>query len=414
MKQTGDWTLSVTSSHLRCDLHFSEREARDAILALKSGEINADQWEQRLSGAQTPVPFAEFLYAVGLLHEAEALEYPLDGDEIVVVPQSHSWNPAARDQAGEKLSRFARARFAGNALIVESPLAMARVEIRSAQVAALFVTELTATGNIADTRILGALALAGLLSARDDRLPGWTHGEAEMHGESRFGRRGNTVEQHLAEAVRQPPTITESVPLPGGAKRADSLDDLLRRRRSIRTNGVDPITAQELATLLERSSWEDSRVLPNGLPGIVRAYASGGDCHSLDVYVAVSRCDGVEPGLFLYDRAQNCLGRVGSAEIALQLVREARIAAGENDDGQVLLILASDFGPVLNRYEAVGYSLILKEVGAALHTIQLVAADMNLATCPIGRGDSLLFASAVGASPFVYTSVGEMLIGSAP
>ena len=42
----------------------------------------------------------------------------------------------------------------------------------------------------------------------------------------------------------------------------------------------------------------------------------------------------------------------------------------------------------------------------------LAAAAMGLAACPLGCGNSLLFAELAGVDPLVESSVGELMLGS--
>jgi SagB-type dehydrogenase family enzyme len=63
-------------------------------------------------------------------------------------------------------------------------------------------------------------------------------------------------------------------------------------------------------------------------------------------------------------------------------------------------------------YPDVAYSLILKEVGAVFQAAMLAASVMGLAACPLGCGNSLLFAELTGVDPLIESSVGEMMLGS--
>src|SRR5262249_23157518 len=78
---------------------------------------------------------------------------------------------------------------------------------------------------------------------------------------------------------------------------------------------------------------------------------------------------------------------------------------------QVLVIIAARFPRVSWKYSSISYAIILKDVGALLQTMYLVATSMNLAACAIGGGDSDLFARVAGTEYYVEGSVGELILG---
>jgi SagB-type dehydrogenase family enzyme len=85
---------------------------------------------------------------------------------------------------------------------------------------------------------------------------------------------------------------------------------------------------------------------------------------------------------------------------------------GQPERPQVLLIVAARFARVAWKYESLAYALLLKELGALLQTLYLVATDMDLAPCAIGGGDSDLFARVAGLDYLTEGAIGEMTVGS--
>jgi oxazoline/thiazoline dehydrogenase len=57
------------------------------------------------------------------------------------------------------------------------------------------------------------------------------------------------------------------------------------------------------------------------------------------------------------------------------------------------------------------YATVLKDVGALMQTMYLVATAMRLAPCALGGGDAEHFARLLGSDYFEETSVGEFVIG---
>jgi SagB-type dehydrogenase family enzyme len=81
---------------------------------------------------------------------------------------------------------------------------------------------------------------------------------------------------------------------------------------------------------------------------------------------------------------------------------------------QILIVLTARFQRMTWKYTVSAYATILKDTGALLQTMYLVATAMGLAPCAIGPGDSELFARAIGTEFHDETSVGELLLGTRP
>lgn len=189
--------------------------------------------------------------------------------------------------------------------------------------------------------------------------------------------------------------------------------EVLERRRTVYRLGASPITRAELGELLFRSArLAEVRTSPEGELSL-RPYPSGGARHALELYPVVQACAGVPAGLYHYGPDEHRLERLsGETEETRALLSHASLSAGEPGDLQVLIVIAARFARATWKYEGIAYALLLKEVGALLQTMYLVATAMNLAPCALGIGDADLFARAAGTEYYAETSVGEFLIGS--
>ena len=176
------------------------------------------------------------------------------------------------------------------------------------------------------------------------------------------------------------------------------------QRCSIRQQGTTPLAASQLSEFLFRTLYQrDGR----------RPYPSGGACYPLHAYVAVQRCLGLAGGLYAYDPARHELSSVSEPGPAVdQLLAQAAGAAAVELPPQILLVLAAQYDRMHGSYPDIAYSLILKEVGAVFQAAMLAASVMGLAACPLGCGNSLLFAELTGVDPLIESSVGEMMLGS--
>jgi SagB-type dehydrogenase family enzyme len=88
------------------------------------------------------------------------------------------------------------------------------------------------------------------------------------------------------------------------------------------------------------------------------------------------------------------------------------VATGRTVVSQVLVCVAARFGRMGWPYEGIVYATTLKNTGALLQTMYLVATAMGLAPSAIGRGNSDLFATLAGTDYYAETTVGEFMLGS--
>lgn len=176
-----------------------------------------------------------------------------------------------------------------------------------------------------------------------------------------------------------------------------------------------PMTEAELGELLFRTcrvtdSWKGA----DGEAFARRPYPSGGSLHSLEVYVVVADCDGVERGLYRYHPGEHALAPVRGwcAEVE-DLLSEARAGTGTALPSlpPALLVVTARMRRVAWKYQSIAYRLVLQEVGALYQTLYLAATAMGLAPCAIGAGDSDRFARVSGVDHDDEPSVGEFILG---
>jgi SagB-type dehydrogenase family enzyme len=319
-----------------------------------------------------------------------------------------------------RLSPHAVARAEAGHMVLDAPGAWAKMLIHDRDLLAL-LSDLAAGTPAADiTATLPAEATQAVLALMDscgllDRgtAPGWAGHDLLFHARTRAGyARG--LRSKIADDVAppQPDDAFQGAPrIPLAQPDRDLLLTkdppyvlVAERRRSIRRQGSTPLTAAQLSEFLFRTLHErDGR----------RPYPSGGSCYPLRAYVAVHRCLGVASGLFAYDPIRHELITVREPGTALdRLLADAAGAAAVDAVPQILVVLAAQYARIQTTYPDIGYSLILKEVGAVFQTAMMAAAAMGLAACPLGLGNSLHFSQLAGIDPLIASSVGELMLGS--
>lgn len=368
--------------------------------------------------------------------------------------------------ATARLSRFAHLRAENGLAIAHSPFGHARVELLHPAAAVLFHrlaagVDIAGLGS-AGLALLGLFASAGLLEGSAGDPPRkvaryWDFEDALLFGRTRLERldapRGATFrfrgEPPLPAARPSPPgpAIPLTRPEPA-AEQADArtLIGALEARRSRRAHGDPPITRNQLAELLYRAvsargerqaagdrgdggdvprRIEDNR--DNNLhvsPRLIgegdeayetsrRAYPGGGACHPLDIHPLVTRCNGLDAGLYAYDAHAHLLVRIDApADSIGRLLAPARANMHDGAAPQVLLIISARFRRLSWKYEGIALSLLLAEVGALYQTLYLVAESMGLAGCALGAGDAETFSALIGRPLAEESSVGEFMVGS--
>jgi SagB-type dehydrogenase family enzyme len=322
-----------------------------------------------------------------------------------------------------RLSPHAAARAEARLVVFDVPGAWAKMVIHERDLLSLLHD--LAAGTLADeiTAKLPAYPIPAILALMDwcgllDRgnSQGWTTHDLLFHARTRAGYtrglRGKIAAKGDDGAAPQPDDSfhgARRIPLEQPARDRMLAGDppyaqVAEQRRSIRRQGSTPLTAAQLSEFLFRTLHErDGR----------RPYPSGGSCYPLRAYVAVHHCLGVEAGLYAYDPVRHELIAVSEPGAALdRLLADAAGAAAVDVAPQTMIVLAARYARTHTTYPDIGYSLILKEVGAVFQAAMMAAAAMGLSSCPLGAGNALLFSELTGVNPLIESSVGELMLGS--
>jgi SagB-type dehydrogenase family enzyme len=341
-------------------------------------------------------------------------------------------------EACHALSRFALLRPLAGYLVLESPLALARVTLVGSA-AALFVAalarpqttaELSVVTSLPEETVLSTLDLlahAGLLAEADAASPAlatWEFHDLLFHARSRFGRhaggyggtfpgRGRfTPLPALRPAGRGETVLLPRPDLAHLAASDPSLTRVLEERRSRRSFGEPPISRDQLGEFLYRAARVTRTSDAGEYEVAYRVYPGGGGAYELEVYLALGACEGIDPGLFHYQPLAHQLERISgpTAEIT-RLLASARHTCRATGP-VVLVLLAARFQRMTYKYESMAYATILKDTGVLLQTFYLVATAMGLAACALGGGSADHFARAAGTDPWQESTVGELVVGS--
>ena len=452
----GEDGLRVQGPGCRMTLRRLSPGAAAALRGLASPGTEEDRLARLVLDGEGPSALAAWYYCLqGLARRGLISRCVRDGDGCLatLLPTSPSFvlGPLTLPECPCSLSRFAYLRREGDALLLESPLAHARVVLADGRAAAL-VGALAKAGTVAELAeraaglpaeavapLLSLLGSAGMLHEEAEERPAlrsWEFHDLLFHARSRRGRSdapyGATY--RMAGELPPPPALK-----PAGAGEVHELSrpdleqlrrqeppftDILERRRSLREYGPRPITVRQLGEFLYRvARVRDCKEVevptPQGpvpMAFAFRPYPAGGGLHELEFYIAVNACEGLASGLYHYEPQRHTLRRVceRTAEVGQLLSDAAASAAMPADRLQIVVVLAARFQRLAWKYASIAYALVLKHVGVVYQTMYLAATAMDLAPCALGGGDADLFARAAGTDYCAETSVGEFLLGSRP
>jgi SagB-type dehydrogenase family enzyme len=95
------------------------------------------------------------------------------------------------------------------------------------------------------------------------------------------------------------------------------------------------------------------------------------------------------------------------------MLSHTRQAAGMDLNPDLMISVANRFARHQWKYPSLAYALILRDAGALLQQMYLVATDLGLLPSAIGNGDSALFAEATGLEWFEEGPVAEFILSGA-
>jgi len=378
------------------------------------------------------------------------IERVVDGTAAIVsaipLTDDYSWNDGSNGDREGRLSRFAFMRRVGAQMVLESPTARAQIVLHDWRVLfLLWQLSRSRPRSRAGTpgaglprsvirAVRGMLWSAGFLVTGNDgpdageppKLFFWEFHDLLFHSRSRLGRHHNPygATYPFEGRVPMPPVfrprdrrtrIRLFRPDVTRLRRTDwTLTRALEARRSQRDHSDSPITRRELGEFLFRSAAVRSARPHDRYAASVRVYPSGGSVYSLELYIAVRLCAGLAPGLYHYVPERHALSRVSSLTVPVRSLLDSAGRAVRAAQPQLLILIAARFPRAAWKYSSISYSLVLKEVGALMQTMYLVATAMGLGACALGGGDSDLFAKAAGMDYYAEGSVGEFILGRLP
>ncbi len=201
-----------------------------------------------------------------------------------------------------------------------------------------------------------------------------------------------------------PVTSIRPSPLPD-----ETFERVLVRRRSSRKFGK-PSAEETLAVLVHAARMSGTI---DDVQGSYRVSPtpSAGARHPCEVVAVVNDVDSLQPGLYWFDRLR---AQFVTLDDEGALRREsnslAALALHLPEPPPVVLVIVAQLSRTLSSYVG-GLSLVLRDAGALIATMSLVATSLGLASCPIGTCNSSKFSAVLGGPDEDWVDLGGLAIG---
>lgn len=158
-----------------------------------------------------------------------------------------------------------------------------------------------------------------------------------------------------------------------------SVEEALKKRRSIRSYKNLPLTLQEVAQLL----WAAQGITSdNGY----RTAPSAGALYPLEIYLVAGNIEKLSPGIYHYIPAKHALQKLKDGDVRTQLASAAigqspvKLAAAD-------IVITAIFSRTTKKYGNKGKEFVLMEAGHAAQNIYLESVSLHIGTVAIGAFD---------------------------
>ncbi len=205
-----------------------------------------------------------------------------------------------------------------------------------------------------------------------------------------------------------------AAPVTKAAKGAPSFPEVMLKRRTSRRFADQPMTEQQLSTLLY-FGWGMTTNVPNPLGDVFvrKTSPSGGSLHSIEIYPIVLNVEGVRRGCYHYSVRRHGLEELSTADPAEWLVR----ACGDQEwvTEAAVVFLCTAFLPRTAwkyNYSRVGRA-VMSEIGYSGQSALLTAAWLGLGAFTTAALRDEIFEDVLGLDPgrqpaFLITGAGHL------
>jgi SagB-type dehydrogenase family enzyme len=193
-----------------------------------------------------------------------------------------------------------------------------------------------------------------------------------------------------------------------------SLLKVLDERESIRKYGNRHVSVNDLSYLLYHSARIKEIFRSEEGTLTKRPYPSGGARYPLEIYVVNNNISGIQRGIHHYDPLKHKLNLINKNNIFQKRFNKFIMDVQHplmSREPDALFIITAVFARSMWKYEKLGLSLILSDLGCLYQTMYLVATEMKLAPCPIGKTEEEIVKKWLNLNWFEESHVGTFMLG---
>lgn len=195
-------------------------------------------------------------------------------------------------------------------------------------------------------------------------------------------------------------TITLPTPI---FKSSTSIEEALKRRRSIRAYTDKPINLKQVSQLLWAAQGITS---PDGF----RTTPSAGALYPLEIYLVSGRVVNLPAGVYHYRPAHHALELLNTGDKRKELALAA-VQINSIQQGSAAIVITANFKKTTFKYGSRGKRYVEMEAGHAAENISLQIVSLSLGTVTIGSFDDSLVKSVLHL-PRTLTPLYIMPIGN--
>lgn len=183
-----------------------------------------------------------------------------------------------------------------------------------------------------------------------------------------------------------------------------SIEEALKKRRSIRVYSSHSLTLQQIAQLL----WAAQGITSS--KGF-RTIPSAGALYPLEIYLVTGEIKNLSSGVYRYVPMKHTLQKLRDGDLRIQLANAA-IGQDAVKYGAADIVITALFSRTTKKYGDRGKRYVLMEAGHAAQNIYLQTVSLNLATVSIGSFDDAYVKNILNITneeePLYILPIGEM------
>jgi SagB-type dehydrogenase family enzyme len=158
-----------------------------------------------------------------------------------------------------------------------------------------------------------------------------------------------------------------------------TFDEILKKRKSIRTFSNESLESQDLSFLL----WASTGIQRKEFGSDFRTAPSAGALYPIETYLVINRVKNIYPGVYHYSVRNHFLEELKTGYFGIK-ISEAALGQIMCADCSVVFIWTAIFNRSRWKYNQRCYRYIYLDAGHIAENLALAATSINLGSCQIG------------------------------